>query len=151
VTGPSFRFRLERVRVVRERREKLAKQELARSITRLQSSEAELRSAESDVAQAHAHQRDAATAGTMAGGELLNHQAFLERVEATQRLRALELQRTEAEVAECGASLASAASEHEMLKRLRDRRRGEHELEAARRESNVLDEIATVRYRRRTA
>jgi flagellar export protein FliJ len=137
---------------VRERREKLAKQELARSISRLQNSEAELRSAESDVAQAHAHQRDAAgSAGTVAGGELLNHQAFLERVEATQRLRALELQRTEAEVAERGASLASAASEHEMLKRLRDRRRGEHELEAARRESNVLDEIATVRYRRRTA
>ncbi len=150
--GPSFRFRLERVRAVRERREKLAKQELARSISHLESSEAHLRDADSELAQAQAHQRDAASApGSMAGSDLLAGQAFVERVEAERRLRALELQRSEAEVAARGATLATAASEHEMLKRLRERRRREHEREAARLESNVLDEIATVRYRRRTA
>ena len=33
-----------------------------------------------------------------------------------------------------------------MLNRLRERHRGEHDREAARRESNALDEIAVMRY-----
>jgi flagellar export protein FliJ len=48
------------------------------------------------------------------------------------------------------AELATAASEHEALNRLRDRYRGEHDREAARRERNTLDEIATTRFRRST-
>ena len=55
------------------------------------------------------------------------------------------------EVAERDAELATAASEHEMLNRLRDRHRGEHDREADRRERNVLDEIASTRFRRSTA
>ena len=42
----------------------------------------------------------------------------------------IELARSEAEVAERNATLITAAGEHEMLKRLRERRRGEHEREA---------------------
>ena len=38
-----------------------------------------------------------------------------------------------------------------MLNRLRERQRGEHDREAARRESNVLDEIAALRFRRSLA
>jgi flagellar FliJ protein len=152
VTGPSFRFRLERVRAVRERRERLAQQELAQSISRLASSEAELRSADSSVEQARAEQRDAVAAPRMLGGtELLARQAFLERVEAERRVRELELERSEAEVDERSATLTTAATEHQMLERLRERRRGEHDREVARVEGNLLDEIATARHARRSA
>jgi flagellar export protein FliJ len=152
VTGPSFRFRLERVRAVRERKETLAKQQLARSISRLSSSEAELRSCEDELEHARAEQRSATSEPTtFAGAELLARQAFLERVEAQRTERELELRRSEAEVADRNAKLVAASSEHEMLKRLRERRRGEHDREAARRESNLLDEIAAARFRRKIA
>jgi flagellar FliJ protein len=152
VTGPSFRFRLERVRAVRERKEKLAQQELARSISRLSSSQAELRSAEAELAHAQDEQRTAASSSsTMGGAELLARQAFLERIEGERERQREELQRSEAEVADRNAKLAVAASEHEMLNRLRERRRGEHNREQARKESNFHDEIAAVRHRRSVA
>jgi flagellar export protein FliJ len=148
VTGPSFRFRLERVRAVRERKEKLAQQELARSLTRLSGTRQQLRSAEAEIERAQAEQRSAVTApGRLDAAELQSRQAFLERVEARRSLRAQDVRRGEVEVAERNAELVLAAGEHEMLNRLRDRRRGEHERETARRESKVLDEIATSRTR----
>jgi flagellar export protein FliJ len=137
---------------MRERRERLAQQELAQSISRLASSEAELRSADSSVEQARAEQRDAVAApGTLGATELLARQAFLERVEAERRVRALELERSEAEVDERSETLTTAATEHQMLERLRERRRGEHDREVARIEGNLLDEIATARHGRRSA
>ncbi len=149
MTGSAFRFRLERVRVVRERKEKLAQRELADAISRRSSTEADLRTTDAHLEHAHAEQRTvAAERGAVSVTDLLARQAFLERVEAQRRLRARELEQREAEVAERDAELATAASEHEMLNRLRERRRGEHDREAARRERNVLDEIAATRFRR---
>jgi flagellar export protein FliJ len=146
--GPSFRFRLERVRAVRERREKLAQLELAESITRLSDTQADLRSAEADVEQARAEARNAGASGPVGAAELLANQVFLERVEAEQNQRKVELARSEAEVADRNAKLAAAAGEHEMLIRLRERRRGEHNRELARRESIAHDEIASLRFGR---
>lgn len=152
MTGPSFRFRLERVRAVRERKEKLAKQELAKAISRRSSTEAELRGAERHLAQAHSEQRAVAgESATMSATELLVRQAFLERIEAQRGLHESELREREADVANRDAELTAAAGEHEMLNRLRDRHRGEHDREAARRERNVLDEIASVRFGRSPA
>jgi flagellar export protein FliJ len=135
---------------VRERRERLAQQELARSIDRLAGSEAELRSTECDLERVRDEQRDAA-AGTQGAEELRARQAFLERVESERVQRELELHRSEAEVEERNQLLTAAATEHEMLKRLRERRRGEHNREVARLEAGALDEIASARYRRGTA
>ncbi len=152
MTGTSFRFRLERVRVVRERKEKLAQRELADALTRRSSTVAELRSADADLEHARAQQR--AVAGerkAVSATDMLARQAFLERVEAQRRMRATELEQREADVAERDAELATAASEHEMLNRLRERHRGEHDREAARRERNALDEIAVTRLRRSPA
>ena len=152
MTGPSFRFRLERVRALRERKEKLAQQELARSLSRLHSTREQLRDAEHELERARAEQRDTASVpGTIAATELQSRQAFLERVERQRSQRELEVSRGEAEVASRGAELAVAAGEHEMLERLRTRRRTEHERDAARRESKVLDEMAASRTRRSVA
>jgi flagellar protein FliJ len=152
VTGPSFRFRLERVRAVRERKEKLAQQELARGMSRLGDTRAELLSAEESVRRAQAEQRDASTAEAPVGAaELQARQAFLERVEANRSRRAQDVRRDEAEVADLGAKLVVAASEHEMLNRLRDRRRSEHDLEASRAENKLIDEMAAARTGRSVA
>ncbi len=146
MTGPSFRFRLERVRAVRERKEKLAQQELARSMSRLSDTRAELQSAEASVERARTHQRDASSAAELLdGAELQARQAFLERVEADRSHCAQDVRRGEAEVADRGEKLVVAAGEHEMLNRLRERRRSEHELEAARHESKLMDEMAAAR------
>lgn len=148
-TGPAFRFRLERVRVVRERDEKLAKQELAKAISLRSSTESELHAADAHMEQAHVQHRElTAETATLGATELRERQAFLEHVEAQRGTRALELQQRDIEVAERDAKLAVAASEHEMLNRLRERHRGEHERDAARRERDTLDEIAAARFGR---
>ncbi len=152
MTGTSFRFRLERVRAVRERKEKLAQRELADALSRRSSTVAELRTAEADVEHARAEQRTvAASSRAVSSAELLARQAFLERVEAQRRVRVCELEQRDAEVAERDAELATAASEHEMLNRLRERYRGEHDRQAARRERDTLDEIAVMRFGRSSA
>ena len=137
MSASTFRFRLERVRALRERRERLAQQELARSISGLAHSEARLQSADDTVAQARAEGREASGLGAVDMSELRAQQAYLERTEAERTARVADLRRDEAEVASRNASLATAAREHDS--------------EVARREVNVLDEIATVRYGRSTA
>jgi flagellar FliJ protein len=148
----SFRFRLERVRAVRERKEKLAQRELADAISRHSGSVAELRTADADVEHARAQQRSAAAeTGAVSAADLLARQAFLERTEAQRRVCANELQRRELEVAQRDAELATAASEHKMLERLSERRRDEHERDLARRELGAMDEIAASRFSRSQA
>ncbi len=152
MTGPAFRFRLERVRAVRERKEKLAEQELAKAIQLRMSTESELRSVEENLQAAHVEQRSVtAESTTIDATELIARQAFLERIEAQRRAHTNELHQRESEVADRGVELTAAASEHEMLKRLKERHRSEHEREAARREGNMLDEIAAVRFGRSPA
>jgi flagellar FliJ protein len=152
VTGHAFRFRLERVRAVRERTEQLAKQELAKAISRRSSAEAELRTVDASIEQAHSEQRNAAASSpSRSATELLAHQAFLERIEAQRAQHAHELSQREVEVHDRDAELATAASEHEMLNRLKSRRQSEHVRELARQEQGALDEIAISRFGRGAA
>ncbi len=134
---------------MRERKETLAKQELAGALSRRSSTEAELQAVEANLEQARVEQRTVcAAAGAISAAELQARQAFLERVEAQRSFHEGELKRREAEVIDSDAKLATAASEHEMLNRLRERHRGEHDREAARHEQGALDEMAVVRFGR---
>lgn len=137
---------------MRERKEKLAKQELAQAMSRRSSSQADLSVSDARLESARAQQRSAVgEPRILSGFDLLAGQAFVERIEAQRGMHALELQQCEAEVVERDANVAAAATQHEMLKRLSERQRGEHEREVARLERNTLDEIATVRFGRGTA
>lgn len=120
----------------------MAQQALAAAIARRTDTAAELHSSEARLAQLQAEQRSAAEADTVSATELLARQAFMERVEAQRGAHACELQARDAEVADSDAKLAVAATEHEMLNRLRERHRGQHERETARREQGMIDEIA---------
>lgn len=150
--GSPFRFRLERVRALRERREDLAKRELARALGKLSDSEGALTAASERLTLAQQEQRSAASAaGTSSGADLRASQAFLERVERQRSLGVEALKRSENEVADRGAALKEAAQEHQMIERLKQRHRAEYMRELTRREGAMLDEIAIDRFRRRTA
>jgi flagellar export protein FliJ len=151
VPGPSFQFRLERVRSLRERKQQLAEQELGRALRGHALSEHELHLAEEHLLRAQLEQRGLPAGCSSGAGELLARQIFLERLESQQGQRARELELHSAEVTRRGAQLTVAASEHQMLKRLRERHRRAHEQEIARREQRAIDEIASVRHRRSAA
>jgi flagellar FliJ protein len=147
----TFRFRLERVRALRERDEKHARRELALAIGKLTASEDALRQTNSQLAEAHAGQRSATADGALSGAEMRASQAFFERIEVQRMIGTQEVHRTAGEVADRGADLSRAAQKHAALERLKERRRGEHMREVARRERQILDEIALDRFRRRAA
>ena len=149
VSSPHFTFRLERVRALRERAEDLAKEEYAASLAHRLEGAAVLRAA----AEQRDRARSAARPGEafpLSGADLLHSQAWLERLERTRQAAELELDRREAEVDARHVALVNAARERHALERLQERRRADHALEAARRESAELDELALAAHRRRT-
>jgi flagellar export protein FliJ len=139
------------VRALRERKEEIAKHELAQAMGRLSDSEQRLRDVEDRLAAAHEGQRGAGAQGAMSAADLVANQAFVERVEQQRRHGVRELRRSAAEVADRGAALRSAARDHQMLERLKERHHAAHRSELARREGEMLDEIALDRFRRSVA
>jgi len=150
--GSPFRFRLERLRALRERREDLAREELVKANLRLTGSEARLRAIDARLERIRAEQRSAASeSSSVPAEELRNHQAFAEHVESQRTDGASEVARHEADVASRSDDLGRAAREHQTLERLKERQRAEHGREQVRREVLVLDDIAIDRYRRSVA
>lgn len=150
MTGPSFRFRLERVRALRERREDAAKQELAGALMRHRRCEEEVQAAAARIANARAAQVDATRLPSSAT-DLLARQAYLERAERAHQATRQDLQRHELELAQRREMLTKAAQERQALERLKENQRANHEREAARQEGMMLDEIAINGFRRRAA
>jgi flagellar FliJ protein len=142
-----FTFKLERVRALRERKEELAKEELAASLALRMRGEAMLHAAAESVEQARLLQRSAASAA-MTAAELQAAQAYLERTERERESASLRLDRQDAEVEARRMALQHAAREREVLERLKERRRSEHVREADRRAGAVLDEMAITMHRR---
>ena len=147
VGNPSFSFRLERVRSLRERAEEQAREELARGLNHRLRGEALLREATLATHAAMDHTRGASARGATAS-DLMAAQAFVERTERDRQAAALDLDRRDAEVDARRVALAAAAQEREVIERLKRRRRSEHEAEAARVEQGELDEIALSVHRR---
>lgn len=150
MASSSFRFRLERVRALRERSEDAAKQALAEALQQHRLSTQAMDRAQAGVARARAAQLDAVRAPTSVA-DLLARQAFLERselaVEATRR----DVVHHERQVEQRRGELTAAARDRQALERLKEHRRRDHERELARREGLMLDEIALNGFRRRAA
>lgn len=150
MNGPSFRFRLERVRALRERREDAAKQELAGAMLRHRRCEEEVEAAAARIANARAAQMDAARLPNSAT-DFIARQAYLERAERAHQATRQDLERHELELAQRREVLMKAAQDRQALERLKENRRAEHEREQARKEGMTLDEIALNGFRRRAA
>ncbi len=152
MTGPSFRFRLERVRALRERHEDMARLALADAITQRAGSLDHLRSVEAHLEHARSEQRQATgTSATISAAELQARQAFVEHIETQRIAGARELAHHDSQVADRDAELGEVAREREVLERLKERHRAEHVRESQRHEGNMLDEIAMDRFRRSAA
>ncbi len=148
MTRQPFKFRLERVRALRESVEDQAKEELAASLSVRMKGEAMLEAASESFAHAKATRRGA-TEIAASGDQLVAAQAYLERTEQARLAAELELDRREAEVDARRTALQSAARERQVLERLKERRKADHIRELDRREGVLLDEMAIVGHRRR--
>jgi len=143
----AFRFRLERVRALRERGEDMAKQELAGALTARESSEDALRQTGEELAGARESQRDA-NAIPMSALDLVARQRYLERLEDARVAAQADLTQKETEVESRRVALHEAARERQALERLKERQRRDHARELARIEGAALDEIALTLHRR---
>jgi flagellar FliJ protein len=139
---PPFRFRLERVRELREHDEDRAREDLASSIGAQLRGEAMLRAASDSVTDAHDRRRDGTAAGSMPAADLQAHQLWLERLQRQRADAELALERAGAEVDARRAALVEASRRREALERLKERRRQEHRVTVDRIEGATLDEIA---------
>ena len=98
VETPSFTFRLERVRDLRERAEEHAREELARELAMRMRGEALLREASHAVDSARDTGSGVFRRFGATGADMLAAQAYVERTERDRREAALDLDRQDAEV-----------------------------------------------------
>jgi len=147
---PSFRFRLERLRALREHSEDQAKEALAGAMARHQQCEKRLRDASDLVAHARAAQLDGAAHPSNAT-DLLARQAYLERTESAHHASRHDLDRHNQELAGRRDALTAAARDRQTLERLKEHRLADHRRETARVEGLVLDEVAINGFRGRAA
>ena len=150
MAGPSFRFRLERVRALRERAEDEAKEAFAGAMMDRLRCEQEMADAANRVAQAREAQLSAG-ATPISATELMARQAYLERSERAHQASREDLNRRDHVLEERREELTEAARERQALERLKEHRRIEFVAEQARIEAADLDEIALNGFRRRAA
>ena len=125
---PSFTFRLERVKSLRERTEERAREDLAHELRLRLRGETMLREATYAVSGAAQSGRDAVLARST-GLDLIAAQAYIERAERTRREAALDLDR-------------------QVMDKLEQRQRADHDRTWARRAQGALDEVALGVHRR---
>jgi flagellar FliJ protein len=150
MAGPSFRFRLERVRALRERAEDEAKEAFAGAMLERLRSEQEMEDAAKRVAEAREAQLEA-TATPVSATELMARQAYLERSERAHQASKEDLNRRDQTLEQRREELTEAARERQALERLKENRRIEFQREQERIEAAHLDEIALNGFRRRAA
>src|ERR1700735_764580 len=112
MNGPSYRFRLERVRALRERREEQAKQEFAVALRLRQACREEVERAADRIVQAQRAQLHAAAE------HLRAHQSYLERMEDARNLAVANASRKESELEDRRIALTKASQDREALERL---------------------------------
>jgi flagellar protein FliJ len=150
VETPSFVFRLERVKSLRERAEERAREDLAHELRLRLRGEAMLLEATQAASAATQSGREAVTARS-SGLDLIAAQAYIERSERTKREAALDLDRQDAEVAARRTALQAAARDRQVMDKLKERQRADHDAEWARKAQGALDEVALAVHRRGVA
>jgi flagellar FliJ protein len=149
-TAP-FRFRLERIRSVRERVEEQAREDLAGSLALRLKGEGMLRAAEAELHAAQAARLATGTEQAASGVDLVAAQAYVEHAERRRQARMLDLDRCDVEVEVRRAALLQAAKDRQALERLKERKKAEHDLESQRIAGIALDEMSLNMHRRRVA
>ena len=148
VETPSFTFRLERVRSLRERAEERAREELAHELRlRLRGEAHAARGHRGRLGGAQTG-RDAVTAPHAAAPTCIAAQAYIERAERKRREAALDLDRQDAEVAARRTALQSAARERQVIDQLKERQPRRPQRRVGPQAQGALDEVALSVHRR---
>lgn len=137
-----FDFGLERVRRVRAHDEDRAKEALASSLARRERQEARLNAVAEQLQAARFATTTFQDGPAVDVAALRARQAYVERLERTRLVTALEVDRAGAEVDAHRTVVTAASRKREVLDRLRDRQAAAHRLEVMRAEGTRLDEIA---------
>ncbi len=137
-----FDFGLERVRKVRAHDEDRAKEALASSLARRERQEACLNAVAEQLQAARFATPTFQDGPAVDIAALRARQAYVERLERTRLVTALEVDRADAEVDAHRTVVTAASRKREVLDRLRDRQAAAHRLEVSRAEGTRLDEIA---------
>lgn len=149
VETPSFVFRLERIRSLRERAEERAREQLAHELRLRLRGEAMLLEATQTSAAAAETGRNLVSGPGASGLDLIAAQAYIERAERERREAALDLDRQDAEVTARRSQLQDAARERQVMDKLEERQRADHNAEWARKAQGALDEVALTMHRRK--
>jgi flagellar FliJ protein len=147
VKTPSFAFRLERIRSLRERAEARAQEDLAHELRLRLRGEAMLLQATQAASAATQTGREAVSSYAT-GMDLIAAQAYIERAERARRDAALQLDRQDVEVVARRVALQAAARDRQVLDKLKQRQHAEHNRTWARRAQGTLDEVALSVHRR---
>ncbi len=152
MSDKAFKFRLERVRWLRQQTERRAQRELAASLGLRLESERSLREVDASIESARESERAAADHGAgselRSGEEMVAMEIYLDRLAGSRAAAARRLAERNGEVEDRRRGLLAAARERQALDRLRGRRLSEHRQEAARAEGAALDEMALAAHRR---
>ena len=145
---PSFTFRLERVRTIRERAEERAREELEQRAARARGRRGPAPAGDRRRGRRSRPQPQHGRSQRLSSSDFLAAQAFIERTERLRIDASLELARREAEVAVRREVLAAAARDRQAIDKLKERQKAEHDAEWARKSQNTLDELALAVHRR---
>jgi len=148
VETPSFTFRLERVRSLRERAEEAAREDLARELQLRLRGESLLKQATETVSSARDTGLSTVTRSGATANDLMAAQAWMERAERQRREAAQDLDRQDTQVDASRQKLTDAMRDREVIDRLKQRRQADHNREMARKAQIELDEIALGMHRR---
>jgi flagellar FliJ protein len=148
----AFRFRLEPVRALSERRETEAQSALAAAMADENAARDQVEAARGLTDSAIRGMAERFAAGApLTGDQLRAQEAWIARTAGEHEATMLEHDRRRTETDARRGLLSDAAREREVLERLRVRRRAEHMAVMARQEQESLDEIALGMHRRRSA
>ena len=146
-----FQFGLERVRDLRAHTEEQAKEQFAASLSHRADGVAMLRAAEHRLAEARRSHGAGAPQSALGAGDLLAHQAYVERLERSRRDAVVELEHREQNLADSRLRLERASQDREVLDKLRERQRTAHLHEVERAERAEIDDLAIQNHMRRKA
>jgi flagellar export protein FliJ len=135
-----FRFSLQSVRVIRERKEQVAQEHYAVASRDHELAAQQLRQANTELAASWEALCQQVSLGA-AASDLRRARAWCAALETRQRERATELQKARYTLDTASRELMAATRERQAMDRLHDKQRAAYQLEAQREEQKVLDEM----------
>ena len=135
-----FRFSLQSVRVIRERKEQAAQEQYAGALRNHELAAKQLQQANDELAASWEALCQQVSLGA-AAADLRRARGWCAALETRQKERAAELQKTRYALDAASRDLITATRDRQAMDRLHDKHRAAHQLEAQREEQKILDEM----------